>query len=305
MSYPIESTSPVKQMIGLEITGNVIPMAWFQTIRMPSGKPDTVAIMLLSDVVYWYRPTEVRDEKKGSVSGFRKKFKGEKLQRSYSSFVNQYGFTKDQVRDAFNRLETAGILKITHETVRLPERALGNVMFIDLIFEGLKSHTYPTLSDYVPIPLGIESNTLLDLNPIGGGIESDTYTETTPEITTENSTQGSLSPGESPPAPKSRAAGNNKIYPIAMAIAKVTKSDMKLLSDQVYREAKILARADICPDDILQVFDEGGVWYEKDWRGKKGQAPSISQIRQTITAYLRKSNDPDKPFSTNNGEVSL
>ena len=187
MSYPIESTSPVNKMIGFEIKGNVIPQAWFQTIKMPSGKPDTIAIMLLADVVYWYRPVEMRDEKTGAFVGYRKKFKADRLQRDYSTFVNLYGFTKNQIRDAFNRLEAAGILKITHETVTLPDRILGNVMFIELIFSGLENCTYPTLPDSIRYPIRKESNTLLDLNPIGVRIESNTYTESTQIITTDNS----------------------------------------------------------------------------------------------------------------------
>ncbi|MCR5739419.1 MAG: hypothetical protein K6G43_06335, partial [Lachnospiraceae bacterium] len=46
----------------MEISGNVIPEAWFNTVISRGGKTNLLAINILSDTVYWYRPTEVRDE---------------------------------------------------------------------------------------------------------------------------------------------------------------------------------------------------------------------------------------------------
>ena len=41
----------------INISGNIIPMVWFQAIRYPNGKPNVNAIIILADIVYWYRPT--------------------------------------------------------------------------------------------------------------------------------------------------------------------------------------------------------------------------------------------------------
>ena len=51
----------VDQMANIVITGNVIPQNWYRAIVKPTGKPYVEAIMILADIVYWYRPTEVRD----------------------------------------------------------------------------------------------------------------------------------------------------------------------------------------------------------------------------------------------------
>lgn len=67
----------------INISGNIIPMVWFQAIRYPNGKPNVNAIIILADIVYWYRPTEIRDEITGQVVGRRKKFRDDLLQRSY------------------------------------------------------------------------------------------------------------------------------------------------------------------------------------------------------------------------------
>ena len=53
-------------------SGNIIPETWFYTIVNESGKPNMLAINILADIVYWYRPTEVRDEKTGKISLSRK-----------------------------------------------------------------------------------------------------------------------------------------------------------------------------------------------------------------------------------------
>lgn len=46
----------VDRMCRLQFTGNVIPAAWYRTITRDNGKPNLTAIIILSDVVYWYRP---------------------------------------------------------------------------------------------------------------------------------------------------------------------------------------------------------------------------------------------------------
>ena len=50
-----------------QFTGNVIPAAWYRTIPEIMGKPNLTAIIILSDVVYWYRPVEIRDELTGQL----------------------------------------------------------------------------------------------------------------------------------------------------------------------------------------------------------------------------------------------
>ena len=65
----------------LNISGNIIPQVWYRTIIRESGKPNLTAIIILADIVYWYKPTEIRDEGTGQVIGVRKKFKSDLLQR--------------------------------------------------------------------------------------------------------------------------------------------------------------------------------------------------------------------------------
>ena len=60
----------VLEMKNLNIEGNVIDNGWIENLRYDNGKPNMNAIMILSEIVYWYKPTLVRDEITGEVNGF-------------------------------------------------------------------------------------------------------------------------------------------------------------------------------------------------------------------------------------------
>jgi len=64
----------VDESATLNITGNVIPHIWYKTIVKESGKPYLTAIVILADIVYWYKPAEVRDERTGQIVAFKKRF---------------------------------------------------------------------------------------------------------------------------------------------------------------------------------------------------------------------------------------
>ena len=185
------------------ITGNVIPMAWYSHIVYTSGdtrigKPYSIAIELLADIVYWYRPIEVREEASGTFLGYRKKFKADKLQRSYSSFASLYGYSKKQVRDALNFLqdETKVIdLDFRHPTIN--GQKLGNLLFIGLHFDRLKDICTPLSPNWEIPSLPIGQHPISQLG--------DTNTETTTEITTETTKEREPASPTATSAPLSRS----------------------------------------------------------------------------------------------------
>jgi hypothetical protein len=73
-------TPTVAAITDLNFTGNIIPHSWWQTerLRLDSGKPNTTAILILSDICYWYRAVQERDETTGAVVAVRRRFKGDK-----------------------------------------------------------------------------------------------------------------------------------------------------------------------------------------------------------------------------------
>ena len=68
-SIIISTENPIVDAVGkMNLTGNIIPESWYHTIINENGKTNTLAILILADIVYWYRPTEERDETTLSVS---------------------------------------------------------------------------------------------------------------------------------------------------------------------------------------------------------------------------------------------
>lgn len=125
----------IRRMNGINFVGNIVPHSWFQKITLENGKPDLVAIMILSDVVYWYRPEIAIDKNSGRVKGFRKKFKGDLLQKSYRNYESQFGFSEKQLRNAFERLESLELLQ--RVCINMPGK--GSVLFLDINPDKIKS----------------------------------------------------------------------------------------------------------------------------------------------------------------------
>ncbi len=100
-----KNTTPVVDAIGeLNFEGNIIPHSWYQNIKLPSGKTDTIAITLLSHIAYGI------------------------VKNGDNPILQNIGFTRDslmqlpffltdrQVSDALVRLTKAGLLIATQLT---------------------------------------------------------------------------------------------------------------------------------------------------------------------------------------------
>lgn len=133
----------VDKMSRLRITGNIIPMSWFQTILKATGKPNLNAIIILADIVYWYRPMEVRDEMTGQLIGLKKRFRSDLLQRSYQQMADQFGFTKRDATNAVVELEKLGVIKRVFRTIERGGHLVSNVLFLELHVDILEQLTYP------------------------------------------------------------------------------------------------------------------------------------------------------------------
>ena len=88
--------SIVDEMAKIRITGNIVNPNWFKTILYENGKPNLNSIVILADIVYWHRPTEIRDEETGEQIGLKKKFSGASFHRSYKHFANNLVLVKDR-----------------------------------------------------------------------------------------------------------------------------------------------------------------------------------------------------------------
>lgn len=133
----------VDRLSRVRLTGNVIPPAWYRTILRDTGKPYLIAIIILSDIVYWYRAAEVRDEGSGQLIGYRKRFKADLLQRSYQQMADQFGITKRDATNAVVELEKLGLVRRVFRTLTTNGQSIPNVLFLDLDVDVLERLTYP------------------------------------------------------------------------------------------------------------------------------------------------------------------
>lgn len=133
----------VDRMTNFGITGNVIPHAWYRTIVKDNGRPHLLAIELLADIVYWYRPQEIRDEHTGHLLRYQKKFSGDMLQKSYDLYASFFGEKKRIVKEAMDVLVKLGVVKRQLRTIETDSMKLPNIMFLDLDVDRLFALTYP------------------------------------------------------------------------------------------------------------------------------------------------------------------
>ncbi len=201
----------------MNITGNVVPISWFKHLRFEkSDKPHLPAIMILSDIIYWYRPIQNRDEETGMVVEYKQKFKADMLQKQYKLWMELYGFGKSQTKNAVDFLVDKGLINREFRNVELHNgEILYNRMFVEPIPQAIEKITYPSgktnnsLNQPSSFQNGeggiskqggghiektrssVENNDLPTLKQGDGRTDvnnTDTTTESTTEITTKNTT---------------------------------------------------------------------------------------------------------------------
>lgn len=139
----------VEQIGKINFEGNIIPANWYKHITFSSGKPNLNAIIILAEIVYWYRPTIIRDQATGEIKGYKTKFNADKLQRSYQSFADQFGISKRQAQDAIKLLRDLGLITLEFRTITMPTSGLKltNVMFIEPVPERIEEITYNNIKE--------------------------------------------------------------------------------------------------------------------------------------------------------------
>ena len=186
--------NPHVAVIGkLNLSGNIIPTIWWQRLRLESGAVDYVSVMILAEIIYWFKPTIVRNEDTGLILEIKQKFRADKLQRSYQSFADQFGLSKKQVREAFQRLTDRELITTEFRIITVNNTPLNNVLFIDVNPQKIEMLSSIDQSD---IPYYPSSNTLLPQKERGScltgeeglTLQGKTYTDTSTYISTNNST---------------------------------------------------------------------------------------------------------------------
>ncbi|MEC3574935.1 DnaD domain protein, partial [Bacillus thuringiensis] len=195
----------VLQIGQINFRGNVIDHGWFKTLTLDNGKPNIVAITVLGEFVYWYKPTEVRSEESNQVQ-YKQKFKADMLQKSYQQLADSFGFTKRQVKEACDFLKERGLIKIEFRTIVVNGTRCNNVMYVEPIPEMIQkisvmywgNDTPPTLKRNSPITseskrvLHSKGTPSYDETEEPLTLERKTNTEITTKSTTENVSSSSI-----------------------------------------------------------------------------------------------------------------
>lgn len=141
-----ESNLPeaVMAMQQLHLSGNVIPKMWYRTITYRNKRgayPHLLAINILADICYWYRPAEIMDDKTGKIIGYQKRFKADRLQRSYRQLCEMFGCSEVQARDAINMLDARQL--VLKEYRHSKGGRMNWMMYLEPNVAQVKAHTYP------------------------------------------------------------------------------------------------------------------------------------------------------------------
>lgn len=147
---------PDVDVIGqINFEGDITPRSWYKHIcsyhpGRQKKKCDRLAVDILSDIVYWYRPYQRRDEITGEVVGWKKKFSNTLLQRSLDAFAEALNETPRCIRESLKVLESLGLIEVQLKSVKTTYGTLPNVMFIKVFPENIAAITYRIKSEEEP-----------------------------------------------------------------------------------------------------------------------------------------------------------
>ncbi|ARJ25067.1 DNA replication protein DnaD [Bacillus mycoides] len=177
----------VMKIARINLQGNTLDQGWFKHLTLENGKPYMVAITILSEIFYWYKPTEIKDERTNKIQ-YKQKFKADKLQKSYQQLAESFGFTKRQVKDACKYLEKKNLITMEFRTIVRSGKKCNNVMYVEPNTENIEK-----ISIIYQDPVTSESDTLLHSNVTPSDVQTgEALTlerKTNTKITTENTTE--------------------------------------------------------------------------------------------------------------------
>ena len=136
----------VNEIIWNAFPVSLIPKRWFKEITYDNGKPNVVAITVLAEIVYWYRAIVLEDDDENIH--YRKKFIADKVQKSYQTFMDEYGFSKRQVRAACHHLSDLGIIDLEFRSIIFT----GGVRAHNVLYIGIYPDRLEEISEPLPKP---------------------------------------------------------------------------------------------------------------------------------------------------------
>ncbi len=144
MRYFNTGNEIVDQVGEMNIVGDMVPLVWLSKICDENGKSNLLAILLLANIVFWYRPRQVRDEMSGALIRWEKRFADDLLQNNYADLATTFRQNKKAIQRALKLLEDIGVIQRHFRTVKMEKKPdLQNVMYIELKPDILREITFP------------------------------------------------------------------------------------------------------------------------------------------------------------------
>src|SRR5688500_59056 len=193
------TTSVVEETSRLQLVGPLLDRAWFgaHILRFPNGKPNMNAIIILGDIVSWYRAAHDVDEASGKVIR-RRRFADTKLSIHLESYGERFGLSREQTKDALKFLKDAGLITKEQKAALVDGVPHPNTIYVEPVVEVLREISLKAVSP---------DNQWME--PLRGSVDGTT------DITNVPVTNNKI-PSESvtaPPKAKERKS-RSKLYPI-------------------------------------------------------------------------------------------
>lgn len=210
------------------------------------------------------------------------------------------GWNKDSDQLSFSQImDGTGIANRT--TVRNAIKELRDNNYVNIIRgDRVTSNTYSLNTDF-EIVLG-STGTVPPKSPGSTEIGPEGSTETVPQVVQKSDSQNKDSKtsfkdspkgdGKKQPSPRGspkKPVSDKKKASQEMfsALTKVCKVDLRLISDESrgkFNQAEKIFRNQGCTPEQVYEFEQW--WLENDWRGQRGQPPTLSNIRETWGQFL-------------------
>lgn len=146
MTVTLTGNPHVDGIAQIHFEGNITPPSWCHHIRYTNKRgsyTDHLAILLLADIVYWYRPSEIRDESSGMTKTWKQKFQGDAFNRTYERYAVMMGCTMTQVVKSMHLLQDLGLIEIEARKITMPNgRVANNVTHFIPVVDAITKITY-------------------------------------------------------------------------------------------------------------------------------------------------------------------
>ena len=267
------------QQINFEGNIDIIHRNWYKHLKLKDGKPDIVTMIILADIIYWYKLSEIRDQHTGETVGYKQRFREDKLQRSYSDYEKTFGFTKLQSKRATDKLQQLGLIKKEFRTITYGNRKINNVLYIEPVPEMVNHIT----NSNIPIPSLLISEQGIISKTLATNIGLNTNTDTTTDSTLESKDSFSVSENRNSENNNQTFGSNNN------STATELRNKAKTLDLQPVKKTY-----QQCPDKIQPYLDCWTKYTTKKFRGfNKTYEDSWKAIQEAVLGkFFTESNTP-------------